>query len=168
MRVSQGQISLSALSLGRFLKKQSRAGISGYFCFRGHVECKHLFQMRKTVENDNFAPPPQCYDDFPAALPAPLPLALAVGAGCGKASLRPQPIRAQRHSTGCDALLLPSTIKPRLLQAYRATSLYIMPGLAAAHVSAGKMCWTETSANSSAVVSCFTLHPCSCSNHENG
>lgn len=68
MRLSQGLISLPALTED-VLRRRSRVGNSSYFCFCRHVECKHFFQMRKTVERMFFSP---CYyDDFPAALQLP-------------------------------------------------------------------------------------------------
>ena len=64
-----------------------------------------LFQLRKDGDRANCGR--LCCDDFSAALAAPLPPSLrpSLCPGCGsrmqRASLQPQPIRAQRYTTHC-------------------------------------------------------------------
>lgn len=126
---------------GRFLffcffflkkKKQSRVGDSSYFCACRHGDGKHLFQKRKPVKRI-FLPPMLWW--FPGRAPSSPPSCPGCGRRMQRASLQPQPIRARRYG----ALLLPNTIKPRTLWAYRATPLDTMCSLAACGVSAARM-----------------------------
>lgn len=69
----------------------------------------------ENCKTDNMCPPPVLWWFPGRASSSPLSCP-----GCWsrmqRASPQPQPIRAQRHTTRCDAVLLPNTIKPRLIE----------------------------------------------------
>lgn len=103
--------------LGGGEKKRSQASDSCYRCFCREIEATHLSQMRKHGGLDNLAP--LCYDDFPAARPAPL-LPSLPPPSCPGSGSRMQSItaaaanqsRAEPHNGLRRTAAISNTIKP--------------------------------------------------------